>query len=54
MGRKILLVEDDEVEAAIGRAEQPVLAVGRLLDAVAFLGQPPGQVRRGFAIVLNQ
>src|SRR5690348_11440707 len=30
-------VEDDEVEAAVGGAEQPVLSVGRLLDAMPFL-----------------
>ncbi len=37
-------IEDDEVEAAICGAEQPILTVGRLLDAMALLGQPLGQV----------
>ena len=37
-------IEDDEVEAAVGGAEQPVLAVGRLLDAMAFLGEPLGEI----------
>ena len=47
-------IEDDEVEAAVGRAEQAVLAIGRLLDAMALLGQALGEIARGFAIILNQ
>ena len=47
-------VEDDEVEAAVGGAEQAVLAVGRLLDAMALLGQALGEIGGGFAIVLDQ
>ena len=47
-------VENDEVEAAVGRAEQAVLAIGRLLDAMALLGQALGEIGRGFAIILDQ
>ena len=47
-------IEDDEVEAAIGGAEQPVLTVDRLLDAVPLLGQPLGEVGCGLAIILDQ
>ena len=47
-------IEDDEVEAAVGGAEQTVLAVGRLLDAMAFLGQALREVGGGFAVVLDQ
>src|SRR5436309_11234003 len=47
-------VEDDEIETAVGRAEQAVLAVGRLFDAMTFLGQSLGEIAGGFAIVLNQ
>ena len=47
-------VEDDEVEGSVGGAEQPVLAIGRLLDAMAFLGQPLGEIGGGFPVVLDQ
>ena len=47
-------IENDEVETAVGRAEQPVLTVGRLFDAVALLGEALGEVGGGFAIILNE
>ena len=47
-------VENDEVEAAASGAEQAILTVRRLLDAVPFLGEPLGKVRGSLAIILDQ
>src|SRR4029078_1958899 len=47
-------VEDDEVETAVGGAEQAILAVRRLLDAVAFLRQALRQIGCRLPIVFDQ
>src|SRR4029078_5585063 len=47
-------VEDDEVEAAVGGAEQAVLAVRRLLDAMALLRQAFRKIGCGLGVVLDE
>ena len=50
----LFISQDDQVEASVRGAEQAIVPVGSLLDAMPFLGQPLRQVGRGLAIILDQ